>query len=337
MVDTKKIFKRPDGDRIPLYAEIGGFFSPDGSFDETVFRNRLSDYRDMLMKNAKESIESREEINRWFSDYTQEVVNYLHEKGMDEASYKLFVSAVEEFSRMGIDMVSIPSKYLKSLLSSTPPFAANGKRKATPGEKRKVIFQAAIKVFSEDGYHGATMDKIALVSGVGKGSLYRYFKSKEDLLTELLSEKYEEIIKEFNAIFSKEPDLIRQIEELIRFWVTFIEENHEVYTLIQSEAITQKTGNRDMFYDYVITHLPMFKERVVSFNIEKKIKTTSFYSVFYGILGFIDGVVYKWTRNNMNYPLRDEIPIILEVLFNGFIGENWTKKRYYQPAEKRTE
>ncbi len=172
---------------------------------------------------------------------------------------------------------------------------------------------------------------------MGKGSLYRYFKSKEDLLTELLSEKYEEIIKEFNAIFSKEPDLIRQIEELIRFWVTFIEENHEVYTLIQSEAITQKTGNRDMFYDYVITHLPMFKERVVSFNIEKKIKTTSFYSVFYGILGFIDGVVYKWTRNNMNYPLRDEIPIILEVLFNGFIGENWTKKRYYQPAEKRTE
>jgi hypothetical protein len=107
--------------------------------------------------------------------------------------------------------------------------------------------------------------------------------------------------------------------------------------LIQSEAITQKTGNRDMFYDYVITHLPMFKERVVSFHIEKKIKTTSFYSVFYGILGFIDGVVYKWTRNNMNYSLQDEIPIILEVLFNGFIGENQTKKKYYNSTEKRAE
>lgn len=332
MVDKKKMFKKPGGEKIPFYAEIGGFFSPDGSFDETIFRSRLNDYRNTLKKDLEGSGKYKEELNRWFSDYTREIVNYLHEKNMDEASYKLFMSAVEEFSRMGIDLVTIPSKYLKSLLSATPSFASNGRRKATPGEKRKLIFQAALKVFSEDGYHGATMDKIALISGVGKGSLYRYFKSKEDLLSELLSEKYEEIIKQFNIIFSKEPDLIKQIEELIRFWVTFIEENHEVYMLIQSEAITQKTGNRDMFYDYVITHLPMFKERVVAFNIAKKIKTTSFYSVFYGILGFIDGIVYKWTRNSMNYSLQDEIPIILEVLFNGFIGENFTKKKFYQPV-----
>jgi AcrR family transcriptional regulator len=335
MVDIKKTFQKPDGERIPLYAEIGGFFSPDGNFDEAVFRSRLNDYRNILKGDAEESIKSREEINRWFSDYTREIVDYLHEKGMDEASFKLFISAVEEFSRIGIEMVTVPSKYLKSLLSVQSTFTSNGKKKATPGEKRKVIFQAAIKVFSEDGFYRATMDKIALVSGVGKGSLYRYFKSKEDLLSELLSEKYDEIIKQFRLIFSKEPDLIKQIEELIRFWVSFIEENHEVYALIQSEAITQKTGNREMFYDYIITHLPMFKERIVAFNIEKKMKTTSFYSVFYGILGFIDGVVYKWTRNNRNYPLQDEIPIILEVLFNGFIGENWTKKRYYNSTGKR--
>ncbi len=333
MADNTKIFRKPDGETIPLYAEIGGFFAPDGSFDEEFFRKRLNGYKDMLNENRVDS--TSDETSRWFSNYTREIIAYLHEKGMDDASFKLFKTAVEELSRMGIDLVTVPSKYLKSLLSAAPALGSNGKRKATPGEKRNVIFQAAIKVFSEDGYHRATMDKIALVSGVGKGSLYRYFKSKEDLLSELLSEKYEEIIKQFNIIFSKEPDPIRQIEELIRFWVSFIEENHEVYTLIQSEAITQKTGNREMFYDYIITHLPMFKERVVALNIEKKIKTTSFYSVFYGILGFIDGVVYKWTRNNMNYSLQDEIPIILEVLFNGFIGENGTKKRYYIPGTEK--
>ncbi len=47
--------------------------------------------------------------------------------------------------------------------------------------KNKII-QAAIKIFSEKGYHGSTMDKIAKEVGVSKATLYTYFKSKEDIL-----------------------------------------------------------------------------------------------------------------------------------------------------------
>ncbi len=40
----------------------------------------------------------------------------------------------------------------------------------------------------------------------------------------------------------------------------------------------------------------MFKERILSLNKEKKVKTTNFYTVFYGIMGFMDGVAHKWFR-----------------------------------------
>jgi len=47
--------------------------------------------------------------------------------------------------------------------------------------KQKII-QASIKVFIEKGYHGATMDEIGAEIGVSKGTVYTYFKSKEELL-----------------------------------------------------------------------------------------------------------------------------------------------------------
>lgn len=120
---------------------------------------------------------------------------------------------------------------------------------------------------------------------------------------------------------------------MIEFWVGFIEDNPELYRLIQSEAIFQRSSEKIMFYDYMISHLPMFKERIVALNREKKLKTTSFYTTFYGILGFIDGVAQKWFRCQREYPLKDEIPVILEVLFNGFVGEQVTRRHFFSPAE----
>jgi AcrR family transcriptional regulator len=50
--------------------------------------------------------------------------------------------------------------------------------------KNKII-EAAIKIFSQKGFHKSTMDEIAREVGVSKGTLYTYFKSKEEILKEI--------------------------------------------------------------------------------------------------------------------------------------------------------
>lgn len=63
-----------------------------------------------------------------------------------------------------------------------------GVPKVVPGYKdaaRSRIAEAAAKVFSSKGYRDATMDDIAAELGVSKGAIYLYFKSKEDLLSEI--------------------------------------------------------------------------------------------------------------------------------------------------------
>lgn len=55
------------------------------------------------------------------------------------------------------------------------------------------IFQAALKIFAQNGYEGARIDKIANEVGINKASLYFYFKSKEDIFNEL----FQDIIRRY--------------------------------------------------------------------------------------------------------------------------------------------
>ena len=54
---------------------------------------------------------------------------------------------------------------------------------------KKLIFEAAINIFSNCGYNGATMDDIALKAGVAKGTLYYHFKSKEEIEAVIFAEQ----------------------------------------------------------------------------------------------------------------------------------------------------
>lgn len=69
----------------------------------------------------------------------------------------------------------------------TRPQTAKSKRDE-PQQKRSAILDAAMEVFSEKGFHPATIDEIAERAGVGKGTIYSYFDSKVALFQELLEE-----------------------------------------------------------------------------------------------------------------------------------------------------
>jgi AcrR family transcriptional regulator len=333
MATSDEPVERSGGRRLRLYAEVGKYFLPDGSLNEDAFRQSVTESLERIKRDKGDDFETT--AGDWLSAYLKEIIDYLREKGLAGASMKIFRAAIDESSRLGIKKVFLSTDYLGHILSSgdTSHDFKHPKRLSTD-EKRSMIFKAALKVFSEQGYHNATIDEIAEYSGVGKGTVYRYFSSKEVLINQLLIEEFQLIVESISSIYSTDSDILQQIRKWIEFWIEFISENHELYRLIQSEAMVKRGEDRVMFYEYLTSHLPMLKERVVALNIEKKLKTTNFYSVFYGILGFIDGVVHKWYRCGRNYDLKEEIPVILEVLFNGFVGENTTKEHFFIPPEE---
>lgn len=63
------------------------------------------------------------------------------------------------------------------------PAAATARR--APADKREAILDAALRLFVERGFHGTAVPEIAATAGVGAGTIYRYFPSKEAIVNEL--------------------------------------------------------------------------------------------------------------------------------------------------------
>ncbi|NPV04366.1 MAG: TetR/AcrR family transcriptional regulator [Syntrophaceae bacterium] len=62
-------------------------------------------------------------------------------------------------------------------------------------DKRKEIMQAALELIAEKGFHGAPMAMIAERAGVGAGTIYRYFESKEALIAEIFSDLEKTVVE----------------------------------------------------------------------------------------------------------------------------------------------
>jgi TetR/AcrR family transcriptional regulator, fatty acid metabolism regulator protein len=75
-------------------------------------------------------------------------------------------------------------------------------RKGSREDKRRRIVDAAVHVFAEKGFFGARVAEIAEAAGVADGTIYLYFKSKDDILISLFEEKMAEIIKRLQEILS---------------------------------------------------------------------------------------------------------------------------------------
>ena len=78
------------------------------------------------------------------------------------------------------------------------------KRKDIPPQRRKQILDAARALFAHSGYHGVTVDAIAAWSGISKGNLYWYFKSKQDILHLLFDDIVEQLTKPSEIILKSD-------------------------------------------------------------------------------------------------------------------------------------
>ncbi len=327
------------GRRIALYAELGRYFAPDGQFCAMEFRALLKEALGRRMAQvctAHSDDKADDVVSRWLSAHIEDVLAYLLDRGLDRAAYALFEAALEEAATCGNLSITLPPERMRWLLAASKESdpATNPPRRRDPTGKRQIIFDAALAVFAERGFHTATMDDIAKASGVAKGTLYRYFQSKEELLEQLLRSTSQALAARFAEAFGREGDILEQIENFVTLWLAFIEENHTLYRLVQVEGLNAPVGRQTMLYEYLLDDFPMVKERIAALDTSGVLKTPNFYPVAYGVLGFIDGVVRKWFRSGMEYPLQEELPVILEVLFNGFVHASSRSRTFYSAPEE---
>lgn len=112
--------------------------------------------------------------------------------------------------------------------------------------KNQEIIEASIKVFSEKGYYESKMQDIAKVVEMGVGTLYQYFKSKDDLYYNAILYK----LNEFHGFYEKKilgkENSLEIISAIITAWIEYFGTNNDFFAIVFSEWINVKTYARKL-------------------------------------------------------------------------------------------
>lgn len=99
------------------------------------------------------------------------------------------------------------------------------------GEMKKMITTAAMKMFLEDGYAKTSIRNIADSIEYSPGTIYLYYKDKDELLYEVQAQAFLQLLHAFQTkAISKDP--ITRLEQLGKAYVSFALDNPELYDLM---------------------------------------------------------------------------------------------------------
>jgi|SRR5699024_2181715 len=181
-------------------------------------------------------------------------------------------------------------------------------------ENRRMIAKKALQAFKEHGYHGTSMNIISSYTGISKGGIYAYFKSKEDLFIYILeyvlnkkpyflktvskdTKAYDQLLDQWHRIIFSWDDLDNNSTKLIfEFWLESIKKPEYRDKLLTNYSITEK---------YFLDIIELGKKNG---EIKPEINSVIITQIFWS---YIDGQVQFWIARNYQPSLDD-----LERLYN---------------------
>lgn len=108
-------------------------------------------------------------------------------------------------------------------------------KKVSARGKHDKILKAAIKVFAKNGFHNSKISQIAKEAGVADGTIYLYFKNKDDILISLFEEKLDDIISDLEEEIEKQEDPRNKFRIFVRKHLTTVEKNRALAEVISIE------------------------------------------------------------------------------------------------------
>ncbi len=98
--------------------------------------------------------------------------------------------------------------------------------------RKNQILDAAMAVFARSGFHEARMDDIVQESGLSKGTLYWYFKSKEEIITAISQRLFTTDIEQVESLLNAEGTVSERLQQLIRDRVRGLQEMSDMVAIL---------------------------------------------------------------------------------------------------------
>ena len=207
---------------------------------------------------------------------------------------------------------------LKSKIDMSRSARTNTPVRAVVADKREAILRAGIKVFAGKGYFNSKVSDIAGEAGIADGTVYLYFKSKDEILHSIFDRAMAEFIsegkKELAEIAAPE-DKLRRIAEL---HLEKLGADRDMAIVFQVEL----RGSTKFMQEFSAAGFAEYLD-IIRETIEQGQKTGVFRDDMKAVVcakilyGSLDEMVTNWVLSSKSYPLAPMAGEVLKIFFGG--------------------
>jgi TetR/AcrR family fatty acid metabolism transcriptional regulator len=187
-------------------------------------------------------------------------------------------------------------------------------------EKYNKILNSAGAVFAEFGFHKATISQIAAQAGVADGTLYLYFKNKDDILYQFISFKTNVVFKKMHAAVEKGRNAEEKLRHLIRCHLAEFQSDKNMAIIFQSE-VRYLRDIESQIKDISKMYLDLLSEIIEQGQIEGTWRQDLFVGLVKRfILGAVEGVISTWVSADGRYDLVSMADPLVDLYLTGVKG-----------------
>lgn len=110
-------------------------------------------------------------------------------------------------------------------------------KKVWKAQKKQGLMEIVVKVISRDGADGLTMDAVAEEAGVAKGTLYAYFKNKQDLLKEAIEATVKPMVDELVVVLKSNLSPEERLRKMILMHLSYFEAHRDFFRIFVHDRV----------------------------------------------------------------------------------------------------
>lgn len=185
-------------------------------------------------------------------------------------------------------------------------------------DKREAILKAATKVFARNGFFQSQVADVARAAGVAAGTVYLYFRNKDDLLVSLFERTMRDAIAEGQAALAGITDPRDRLARIARMHLERLGRDRDLAVVFQVE-LRQSTKFMQRFSStYLRDYLGQIRDTLAhgqaSGHFRADINPTIAAKIFFGAL---DEMATNWILSRRRYALADEADTIVDLFVHG--------------------
>jgi AcrR family transcriptional regulator len=204
-------------------------------------------------------------------------------------------------------------------MCSTTPKRSRPSAEALWASRQEEILEVAARLFAKRGYSETDTQLLAEELGVGKGTIYRYFPSKQDLFLAAVDRVMRKMLEVILDRIGDTEDPLERIYTAIRTFLTFFHENPEFIELLIQERAQFKDRKKPTFQEHREVNVERWRTLYRKLIADGRVRDMPVERITDVMSDLLYGTIFTNYFAGQQKPVDRQAQDIIDIVFNGLL------------------